>query len=483
MTAQSFQPKEAIKHLDLPSDAWVSLREIRQTSVFRKIRDGRPESYHVAKTHGVMVEVLVDGQFASAATCHLDPSSLRVTAWTAYTRAKALADFGAFNFGLDVRPLAQGKLRPTVVEGFTSMPTDQIIDGLIRIGARMKVGPEITGTDVYLRTDEIESRLVSSHGTDIDQSFCISQLDFSATATRSGETQMRSFNGSMGTTLQAGIEILNLDKLFPEANRVGQQALELLGAEDCPTRKMDLVLMPDQMAMQIHESIGHPLELDRILGDEFNYAGSSFVKPEDFGKLQYGSQLLNVVYDPSVSGELATFAFDDVGAPAKKEYLIEQGILKRALGGLESQKRSGVPGVANSRSIYWNRSPIDRMGNVNISPGQGSLEDLLKGVEFGVLMESNRSWSIDDRREKFQFGCEYGRLIENGKLTRTVKNPNYRGESVPFWRSLKGLGGPEVWQIMGSPYCGKGEPNQLVRVGHASPPALFSQVEVFGGGK
>jgi predicted Zn-dependent protease len=263
--------------------------------------------------------------------------------------------------------------------------------------------------------------------------------------------------------------------------RVAHQALELTSADQCPSGTMDLLLMPDQMMLQIHESIGHPLEIDRILGDERNYAGWSFVKLSDFGHLIYGSPLMNVTFDPTIPDEFATYAFDDVGTVASREYLIREGKLLRGLGGSESQKRSQVPGVANARSSSWNRPAIDRMANLNLEPGRSTLAEMVAAVECGVLMESNRSWSIDDFRNKFQFGCEYAKLIEKGKITKTLRNPNYRGTTINFWRSLKMVGDQSTFGIFGTPYCGKGEPNQAIRVGHASPACLFSNVEVFGG--
>ncbi|MEN9235509.1 MAG: TldD/PmbA family protein, partial [Gloeomargarita sp. GMQP_bins_25] len=231
-----------------------------------------------------------------------------------------------------------------------------------------------------------------------------------------------------------------------------------------------------------HESVGHPLELDRILGDERNYAGWSFVRLADFGQLQYGSPLMNITFDPTVPGEFATYAYDDTGEPAQREYLIKEGKLLRGLGSRESQGRSGVSGVACGRACSWNRPPIDRMANLNLEPGSGDLQAVISDIEQGIYMESNRSWSIDDYRRKFQFGCEYARLIENGQFTKTLKNPNYRGVTLDFWRNLVRVGGPETWEMYGSPYCGKGEPNQAIRVGHGSPVAVFADVEVFGGG-
>jgi predicted Zn-dependent protease len=234
--------------------------------------------------------------------------------------------------------------------------------------------------------------------------------------------------------------------------------------------------------LQIHESVGHPLEIDRILGDERNYAGGSFITKEDFGTLKYGSPLMDVTFDPTILGELASYSFDDTGALAKKEYLIKGGKLIRGLGSLESQKRANLPGVACARACSWNRPPIDRMANLNLEPGTASLEEIIADVEYGIYMESNRSWSIDDRRYKFQFGCEYGKLIENGKFTKTLRDPNYRATTPQFWHSLSEIGNSSTYKIYGTPFCGKGEPNQAIWVGHGSPICLFTNIEVFGGG-
>jgi predicted Zn-dependent protease len=200
------------------------------------------------------------------------------------------------------------------------------------------------------------------------------------------------------------------------------------------------------------------------------------------GHHQYGSSHLTVTFDPQVDGEVASYAFDDDGTPARREVLIDGGILKRFLGGASSQSRSGLPGVACARACNWNRPPIDRMGNLNIEPGRETLETLIKGIDDGVLMDTNRSWSIDDRRDKFQFGCEMGRRIRDGRLAEVVRNPNYRSRSGKFWRSLDGVGDRSSFRVMGVPNCGKGEPNQMIAVGHASPPCRFREIEIFGGG-
>jgi predicted Zn-dependent protease len=200
-----------------------------------------------------------------------------------------------------------------------------------------------------------------------------------------------------------------------------------------------------------------------------------------FGRYRYGSDLLNVTFDPSHAEELASYGYDDEGTRAERVYLIRNGILERPLGGATSQVRAGMLGVANARASDWNRPPIDRMANLNLEPGDSTLDDLVASIERGVLMDTNRSWSIDDSRNKFQFGCEIGRRIEDGEIKGMVRNPNYRGISATFWRSLAKVGDRSTFKVLGTPNCGKGEPNQMIHVGHASPACVFRHVEVFGG--
>jgi predicted Zn-dependent protease len=342
---------------------------------------------------------------------------------------------------------------------------------------QIKVNDQIVSAHAMAMIIETECNFVSSNGSDVKQNFLMVQSDYSAMANKDNVYQRRSDNHC----LQVGMEEFDEDMVIARAQRVGEQALELLDVEDCPTETTNLVLASDQMLLQIHESIGHALEVDRILGDERNYAGWSFVREEDFGKLQYGSKIMNITFDPTINSQFASYGYDDGGLKAEREFIIKDGLLVKGLGGKESQIRSGIPGVANFRASSWNRAPIDRMANLNLEPGASTFDDIITSLEKGVYMTTNRSWSIDDYRNKFQFGCEYGKLIENGKLTKTVKNPNYRGISNPFWNSLKMVGNQDTFEMYGTPYCGKGEPNQTIRVGHASPVCLFENVEVFGG--
>ena len=460
---------------------WVGLREVYEAHTPRMIRDGLPVANSRNSTHGLMVEVLADGQFGYYGTPDLTQKGVAAAAEKAFLQAKLAARHSIFQFDKSARPVYKGEYLSPFKKGRDSLSAGRLNQILIEAYNHLKVSDKIVSASSFCQIIETNCRFVSSSGSDINQEFLMLEFDLSATAAEGANQQTRTFGGMRGTCRQMGMEFFDQQEIFANANRIGQQAIELLYADECPSDTMDVVIAPDQMMLQIHESVGHALEVDRILGDERNYAGWSFVKLEDFGNLKYGSDLMNITFDPTLESEFASYAFDDGGLKARKEYLIKDGILLKGLGGQESQIRSGLDGVANFRSSGWNRAPIDRMANINLEAGESSFEELISSVKHGVYMESNKSWSIDDYRNKFQFGCEYGRLIENGELTKVVKNPNYRGISTPFWNSLKGVGNNDTFGIYGTPNCGKGEPNQVIRVGHASPMCLFGDIQVFGG--
>lgn len=475
-----FNPEAWVKRFASEVD-WLAIHFIQEVSQSRSVRNEKLDPVRWGIDEGVRIEVMINGHLGYAGTSSMDPQAIE----NALHRAVALTHLAsaakAFDFPRSVRPPSLGSYQSPVRQNLDSTSLAELNDFLMRCTRSMAVSPLIVQRMGEVSFTRRTQRSASSNGSHIEQDFLFFTSNFIATAQEGSETQKRSTNGPVARCFQGGLEQLAQDQLLADCKRIGEQALELLRAENCPSGRMDTILAPDQLYLQIHESIGHPLELDRILGDERNYAGWSFVKLSDFGHLQYGSPLLNVVFDPTVKGEFASYSFDESGLPSRKEYLIKDGVLLRALGSLESQIRAKTPGVANFRSASWNRAPIDRMANINIEPGQTSLKDMIASVDRGILMEANQSWSIDDYRDKFQFGCEYARLIENGKLTQVVKNPNYRGRTLEFWSKLKAVGSAQDWEVYGSPYCGKGEPNQVIRVGHASPHCLFGDLEVFGG--
>ncbi len=473
---------KAIAKIDTPAE-WLGIRVVKETSSHRYVRDGIPQRNGKSSTQGAMLEVMVNGCIGYAATNSLEITSLQAAADIAYKQALVASQWWVHPFqAASERPKVVGQYVSPFLEPLDALSAGEINDILVRICHTLKVSDKIVQTTAIANTSERETWFVTSNGSEVYQKFMSIGTHYGVTAQDGGVVQQRTNNGWEANCYQGGMELFKQEDLWQQVQQIGEQGVELLTADECPTTRTNLVLAPDQMMLQIHESVGHPIEIDRILGDERNYAGGSFVNKSDFGNLVYGSPLMNITFDPTVSGEFASYAFDDTGAAAKREYLIKEGVLLRGLGSLESQKRADVPGVACARACSWNRPAIDRMANLNLEPGKASLPEIIADIEHGVYMESNRSWSIDDRRYKFQFGCEYAKLIENGKLTKTLRNPNYRATTPEFWHSLIKVGNSSTWEMYGTPYCGKGEPNQAISVGHGSPVCVFANVEVFGGG-
>ncbi|MCO4763703.1 MAG: TldD/PmbA family protein [Myxococcales bacterium] len=464
----------------LPAGGHVSLRLSRERSETIRVRQSVVEPVVRDDDFGATVVVTEGGGRGWAGTSDLTPAGLqdavaRARQWARASASQHVADLQAY-----VPQSGKGVWRQTASKPWQQTSVSDKIALLQAADTALNASDRIVDREAALWHTDVETLLVSTNGSDIEQRYEMLVPDLAATASDSNDTQLRTLGGR-GVCRQGGLETLDDIQFLSRAPDIANDALILLDAPSCPTANMDLLLAPDQMVLQVHESIGHPLELDRILGDERNYAGTSFVTQDMFGSYQYGSDLLNVTFDPGVQAEFASYGFDADGSPAERAYIIEAGVLKRPLGAHLSQHRAGMAGVANSRASSWNRPPIDRMANLNVEPGDQSMAQLVAGIERGVLMRSNTSWSIDDSRNKFQFGCEWGQLIVDGQLTDVVKKPNYRGVSATFWRNLSGVGDASTWQLNGSPYCGKGEPNQCIRVGHATPMCKFSDIEVFGG--
>ena len=455
----------------------ATLRVIDEESEWLAVTRGTVQPVHSSFDSGAMVTVWSGGGTGIAATSDVSESGLRA----ALAEAKRWADATAER-AIAVAPPSlthSGSYASPHERSWDEFDLGDRITLLRDVEAQLVVDDRIVDTRASLGRRDVRSLLLSSAGGQIEQTFNFVYPMLVATAASGSDAQTRTF-GRGSYCGQGGVEVLDRYGFRDAAPRIGAEAVALLEAPNCPTGTVDIVVAPDQMILQIHESIGHPLELDRILGDERNYAGTSFVTPDMFGSFQYGSELLNVTFDPTVPGQLASYAFDDDGTPATRQYLIKDGVLLRPLGSATSQARSGMEGVANSRACSWNRPPIDRMANLNIEPGATPTSALVAGVEHGVFMHTNNSWSIDDSRNKFQFGCEMGQVIRNGELAEIVRNPGYRGISRNFWRNLSGVGDTDSFAVMGTPNCGKGELNQVIGTGHASPVCRFSNIEVFG---
>src|ERR1700712_912416 len=323
---------------------------------------------------------------------------------------------------------------------------------------------------------ETRKWFVSSEGHRIDQHVRESGAGISATSIGEHETQRRSYPASRGQYGTRGWEMVEGLDLEGNAARVGSESRELLSAPECPSGETDLILGSEQLALQIHESVGHAIELDRILGWEAAYAGTSWLDLARLGSLQYGSPLMNIPIGPSIPGALGSFGFDDEGTPATKRDAVREGVWVGVLAGRDSAAAAGLDYGGSVRADGWAPLPMVRMTNVGLEPGPHTFEEIVADTDDGIFMESNRSWSIDDRRVNFQFGTEVGYEVRNGSLGRLLRNPTYTGIGPTFWASMDRLSSELVpW---GTPNCGKGQPGQTGHTGHPAAPARFRNVRV-----
>jgi predicted Zn-dependent protease len=470
-----------------PAVDYCALRVVEEQSETASVRQDVAAPVRSAIDRGAMVTVIDGDGIGYAATSDLSDTGLawaiaRAHEWARLSQGRSV--FAGARPELPALPPGSRYASPTL-RPIAWSKADRL-EVLMRESTACRIDPRIVDWEASLWTVRAQQLTVDAGGGEAFQQFDFTIPSLHAVAFDAGIAQVRSWGGRYnGFCQQGGLEVIERSGFIGSGRRTAEEALQLLAAPNCPSGTMDVVLMPDQMMLQIHESIGHPLELDRILGDERNYAGTSFVTLDMFGRYQYGSPLLNVSYDPTRGEEFASFAFDDEGTRAQRDLLIRDGLLVKPLGGASSQQRArrlraDIGGVATTRACAWNRPPIDRMSNLNVEPGASTLQQMIAATELGVLMKTNRSWSIDDSRNKFQFGCEWGQMIRNGQLAEVVRDPNYRGISATFWRSLAQVGTADTMEVMDTPYCGKGEPNQAVRVGHASPACRFTGIDVFG---
>jgi TldD protein len=315
---------------------------------------------------------------------------------------------------------------------------------------------------------------VSTDGSVIEQDIVHTGAVMTALAVREREVQKRSY-GDFG---QAGYEFIEGLRLLEEAPRIGEEAEKLLEAKPCPSSRKDIVISDDQMVLQVHESVGHPTELDRVFGTEASYAGTSFVTPEKLGSFKYGSKSVNITADATIKNGLGGFGWDDEGVPSQRIYLIKEGIFNDYLSSRDTAPLIGKVSTGTMRASSWSRIPIIRMTNINLEPGDATLEELIDGVNDGLYLLTNKSWSIDDKRINFQFGVELAYEIKNGKLGEIIKDATYTGITPEFWGSCDGIANKNYWKMHGVMNCGKGEPGQSMRVGHGTAPARFRNVQV-----
>ena len=394
----------------------------------------------------------------------------------AIAAASALVPGPALEFA-DV-PVVEDHYATPVEEHPFELSLSEKVDLLLEVSRTMRAVDGIAVARASLTFWDTHKWFVSSQGHRIHQHLVESGGGFDATAVGEHEVQRRSYPQSFGQFETGGFETIRKWDYVGNAERIATEAVQLLDAAEMEERETALILESSQLALQIHESVGHAIELDRILGWEAAFAGTSHLRLEELGRHRYGSELMNITADATLPGALGTFGYDDEGTPAQRVPIVEEGIWVGVLSGRDTAALVGLPPGGMVRADGYNRIPMVRMTNVGLLPGDSSLDEIIADTKDGVYMATNRSWSIDDQRLNFQFGCEIAWEVKNGKLGRMLKNPTYTGITPRFWATLDRVAGEDEWVFWGTPNCGKGQPMQVAHTGHPAAPARFSRVRV-----
>jgi TldD protein len=471
--------KQAVEAARAAGAVYADARVVTDESESITVRNQEMEGIDRSRSEGIGIRVLVNGYWGFAATARLEPAELERTAELAVEIAKAASRLPMERVRLTEVEPATGTWHSPMREDPFHVPLEEKVALLMEATRRMQTVDGVSfaegGIDLFRR----HTRLATSEGTAIDQTTVHSGAGIEATAIGEGELQRRSFpNSFRGHIAAGGWEHVQKIGLIEEAERTGREAVELLSAQECPSEVTTIVLDSGQMELQIHESIGHPVELDRVLGMEEAFAGSSFLKPDDRGSLRYASDLVSITADATLPGGLGSFGWDDEGVPAQRVPIIVDGIFQNFISSRETASVLGVPSSGAMRADGWQHLPLIRMTNISIEPREGTLADIIGDTKDGLFMSTNASWSIDDKRVNFQFGCEIAWRIRDGRLNEMVRNPNYTGITTDFWGGCDAVGGREDWTLWGTPNCGKGQPSQDARVGHGAVPARFRGVQV-----
>jgi TldD protein len=439
-------------------------------------KNGRVDALNDSESEGIGVRVLVGGAWGFACDRRLSVEGARDAALRASTFAKAAA--GAHSRSLAPVEARRGSYTTPVGHDPFELSLAAKVEQCLRAEEALQ-GPHVLVRQAMVRAQREHKVLLSSEGADVEQELIECGGGIDCAAARDGVFQTRSYpSAHVGSSAQGGWEYVEGLGLEREAPRVAEQVEALLTAPVCPSTVTTVVLDADQVALQVHESVGHPTELDRIYGTEASYAGTSFLKPDDLGSLQYGSDRMNITADPTTPGGLGTFGFDDEGVPAARQPVVEGGVLTGFLTSRETAARIGAGRGGSMRAESWNRMPLVRMTNLHLEPGDGRLEDLLADVSDGIYMETNKSWSIDDKRLNFQFGTQVAWKIEDGRLGAMLRDATYTGITPQFWGKLDAVGGRDAWRLYGLTNCGKGQPGQSAHVSHGAAPARFRDVQV-----
>jgi TldD protein len=458
------------------ADVRISERETESLTV----KNGALQAADSNRSAGFGVRVLVDGAWGFAGSSLLERDEVEQVTREALAVARASALARRDPVVLDDTPAVRASYRTPVEEDPFGVSLDEKLAILMDADASMASVQGVSVREGTVEAARERKTFASSAGARIEQEITECGAGIEATAVNASESQVRSYpNSSGGQHVTGGFEAVRAMRLPEHAQRIAEEAVQLLDAETCPSGEMTIVIDSSQLALQVHESCGHPIELDRVLGMEASFAGTSFLTLDKLGTLQYGSPIVNIDADATAPGGLGTFGFDDEGVPAQNVPIVSGGLFVGYLTSRETAPIVGSRSMGSARASGWNVIPLIRMTNINLRPGEaGSLDDLIADTDDGLFLSTNRSWSIDDRRLNFQFGTQVGWRIRKGRLAEMIRNPTYTGITPQFWGSCDAICGAAEWNLWGVPNCGKGEPMQTHRVGHGAAPARFRNVQV-----
>jgi len=458
---------------------YADIRVVHRRTEEIGIKNGKVEAFTSDEDSGFGIRVLHRGAWGFASSSKLTKTEMEKIFGKAFNIAKASFRGGSKRVSFPLlNPRIDQYTTPHSIHPFDVSPEEKL-NLLLTSEEILRSHKGIKIAEAFMGSYHMAKTFASTEGSYVEQTIVECGAGISATAINDADIQVRSYpNSFRGNFATSGYEWIKALDLQSHAERIAEEAIQLLSAKPCPSKTTTLILDGSQLALQIHESIGHPIELDRVLGTEASYAGTSFIEPKMVGSFRYGSEIVNVVADATYPGGLGTFGYDDEGIPAQRVPIISQGILVNLLTSRETAPVIGKESNGTMRADGWNRIPLIRMTNINLEPGEWTLEDMIGDTEEGVFLATNRSWSIDDKRINFQFGTEIGWEINKGKVGEMIKNPTYTGITPQFWNSCDAIANRNHWQMWGTPNCGKGEPGQVAHVGHGAAPARFRNVHV-----
>ncbi len=432
---------------------YVDVRVMERTTEGIDVKNGRVEGISSGTSSGFNVRVIIDGAWGFASSANMDDVEAERVARQAIQIARASALVAGEPVILSPLAAQHGFYRTPMQKDPFTIPLNQKVQLLLAADSAMR---SVNGVAVG------------------------AGIDASAVDPTSSEIQTRSYPNSFGRQAgTSGYEFIEAMNLADHGARIGEEAVKLLAAPQCPSGVTTIILDGQQTALQVHESCGHPIELDRVLGMEAGFVGKSFLTTDKLnGHYRYGSDIVNLTADATIPGGLGTFGWDDEGVPAQRTPIVTNGIFSGYLMSRDTAPMLGLASNGCVRADSWNRLPMIRMTNVSLEPGTWTLDDLIADTDDGIYMSIDKSWSIDDRRLNFQFGVELAYEIKHGKLGRMLKNATYTGITPQFWGSCDAICNRDEWVVWGTPNCGKGEPIQTMRTGHGAAPARFRNVQV-----